>query len=156
MSYDDLQLLYQVHGGRPSTPLPPALPPASIKNVDAFLTEDEVVTKDEAKEAFASVQESFALASEEQGKMKAGLQGLASKIDEVQGKAAEDLMELPHKANAAWSQASSVASDLSAWLTDAEQQQAAAQAAVERAQALSNAALKEMADVRRDQQIAHA
>ena len=58
--YDDLRLLYQVHAGRPPTPLPSALPPPSIKNVDAFLTEDNVGMKDEAKEAFASVQESFA------------------------------------------------------------------------------------------------
>ena len=60
-----------------------------------------MVTKDEAKEAFASMQESFANVGEEQGWMKQGLQGLASKIDEVQGKAAEDLTELAHKADAA-------------------------------------------------------
>ena len=88
--------------------------------------------------------------------MKTGLHGLASKIDEVQGKAAEDLTELAHKTDAAWSQASSVASDLSARLTEAERQQAAAQAAAEQAQALSDAALKETATVRRDEQIAHA
>ena len=80
---DDLRLFYQIHASRPPTPLPPQLPPASIENVDAFLTEDEVVTKDEAKEAFASVQESFASVDEEQTKMKEGLHGLASKIDEV-------------------------------------------------------------------------
>ena len=156
LSFDDLQLFYQIHAGRPPTPLPPALPPASIENVDAFLTEDEVVTKDEAKEAFASVQESFTNVGEEQGEMKVGLQGLALKIDEVQGKATEDLMELAHKADAAWSQASSVASDLSTWLMDAEQQQAAAKTATDRVQALSDAALKETADVRHDQRIAHA
>ena len=73
LSYDDLQLFYNMHTGRSGTPLPPALPPASIENVDAFLIEDEVVTKDEAKEAFASVQESFANVGEEQGRMKQGL-----------------------------------------------------------------------------------
>ena len=88
--------------------------------------------------------------------MKTGLQGLASKIDEVQGKAAEDLTALAHKAGAAWSQASSVASDLSARLTDAERQQAAAKAAADRAQAASDAALLESAQARRDQQIARA
>ena len=76
-------MFYQIHAGRPPTPLPPTLPPASIENVDAFLMEDEVVTKDEAKEAFASMQESFTSVGEEQGKMKAGLQILASKIDKV-------------------------------------------------------------------------
>ena len=60
MSYGDLQAFYQQHTGRPLTPMPPALPSAAIENVDAFLTEDEVVMKDEAKEAFAFVQESFA------------------------------------------------------------------------------------------------
>ena len=94
LPYDDLALFYQVHAGRPPTPLPAQLLPASIENVDAFLTEDEVVTKEEAKEAFASVQESFASVGEEQGKLKTGLQGLASKIDEVQGKAAEDVAAL--------------------------------------------------------------
>ena len=44
LPYDDLALFYQVHAGRPPTPLPPQLPPASIENVDAFLTEDDVVT----------------------------------------------------------------------------------------------------------------
>ena len=83
LPYDDLALFYQIHAGRPPTPLPPALPPASIENVDAFLTEDEVVMKEEAKEAFASVKESFASVGEEQGKLKTGLQGLASKVDEV-------------------------------------------------------------------------
>ena len=60
LTYGDFQAFYQQHTGRPLTPLPPALPSALIENVDAFLTEDEVVTKDKAKEAFASVQESFA------------------------------------------------------------------------------------------------
>ena len=115
-----------------------------------------MVTRDEAKEAFASVQGSFTMVGEEQDKMKAGLQGLASKLDEVQGKAAEDLTELTHKVDAAWSQASSVASDLSARVSDTEQQQVAAKAAAEQAQATSDAALKETANVRRDQQIAHA
>ena len=55
LPYDDLALFYQVHAGRPPTPLQPQLPPLLIENVDAFLTEDDVVTKDEAKEAFASV-----------------------------------------------------------------------------------------------------
>ena len=73
LPYDDLVLFYQIHAGRPPTPLPPALPPASIENVDAFLSEDEVVTKEEAKEAFASVKESFASVGEEQEKMKTGL-----------------------------------------------------------------------------------
>ena len=53
-----------------------------------------MVTKDEAREAFTSVQESFASVGTEQGKMKQGLQGLASKIDKVQGKAAEDVTAL--------------------------------------------------------------
>ena len=45
LPYDDLALFYQIHAGRPPTPLPPQLPPASIENVNAFLTEDDVVTK---------------------------------------------------------------------------------------------------------------
>ena len=129
LPYDDLVLFYQIHAGRPLTPLPPALPPALIENVDAFLTEDEVVTKEEAKEAFASMKESFASVGEEQQKMKTGLQGLASKVDEVQTKAAEDVMALARAADAALSHASSVASDLSARLTDAERQQAVVKAA---------------------------
>ena len=155
LSFDDLQLFYQIHAGRPPTPLPPALPPASIENVDAFLTEEEVVTKDEATAAFASVQESFASVGEEQTKMKEGLHGLASKIDEVQGKAAEDLTALAHATDEAFSQAGSVASDLSACIADAERQQAAAQAAAAQAQATGDAALRETATARRDQQIAH-
>ena len=83
MSYGGLQAFYEHHTGRPLTPIPPALQSAAVENVDAFLTEDEVVTKDEAKEAFASVQAGFANVGEEQGRMKQGLQGLASKIDEV-------------------------------------------------------------------------
>ena len=121
-----------------------------------FLTEDEVVTKDEAREAFASVQEGFASVGEEQGRMKEGLQGLASKIDEVQGKAAEDVRKLAEAADTALSQTSSVASDLSDRVAEAERQQAAAQAAAAQAQATSDAALQETATVRRDQQIAHA
>ena len=156
LPYDDLALFYQIHARRPPTPLPPQLPPASIENVDAFLTEDEVVTKEEAKEAFASVKESFASVGEEQGKLKTGLQGLASKIDEVQGKAAEDVTALAHAADEAFSHADSVASDLSARLADTERQQAAAQAAAERAQAMSDAALKETAEARREQEIARA
>ena len=127
-----------------------------MENVDAFLTEDEVVTKDEAKEAFASVQESFASVGEEQGKLKEGLHGLASKVDEVQSKAAEDLTALAHAMDEAFSQAGSVASDLSARLADTERQQAAAQAAATQAQATSDAALRETATARRDQQIVHA
>ena len=46
--------------------MPPALPLPTIENVDAFMTDEEVVTKDEAKEAFASVQESFPLVGQEQ------------------------------------------------------------------------------------------
>ena len=91
LPYDDLRLFYQIHVGRPLTPLPPALPPPSIENIGAFITDEEVVTKDKATATFASVQESFASVGEEQTKMKEGLHGLASKIDEVQGKAAEDL-----------------------------------------------------------------
>ena len=156
LPYDDLALFYQIHARRPPTPLPPQLPPASIENVDAFLTEDEVVTKEEAKEAFASVKESFASVDEKQTKMKEGLQGLASKIDEVQGKAAEDVTALAHATDEAFSHADSVASDLSARVADAERQQAAAQAAAERAQAMSDAALKETAAARREQEIARA
>ena len=85
-----------------------------------------MVTKDEAKEAFASVQESFASVGEEQGKIKEGLHGLASKIDKVKGKAAEDVTALAQAADEALSHASSVASDLSARLADAERRQAAA------------------------------
>ena len=145
LPYDDLALFYQIHARRPPTPLPPQLPPASIENTDAFLTEDEVVTKEEAKEAFASVKESFASVDEEQTKIKEGLHGLASKVDEVQSKAAEDVTALAHATDEALSHADSVASDLSARVADAERQQAAAQAAAERAQAMSDAALKETA-----------
>ena len=156
LPYDDLALFYQVHAGRPPTPLPPQLPPPSIENVDVFLTEDEVVTKEEAKEAFASVKDSFASVGAEQGKLKEGLHGLASKIDEVQGKAAEDVAALAQAADEAFSQAGSATSDLSARLADAERRQAAATSAVEHAQAVSDAALIESAKARRDQQIARA
>ena len=88
--------------------------------------------------------------------MKTGLQGLASKVNEVQTKAAEDVMALARAANDALSHASSIASDLSARLTDAERQQAAAKAAAERAQAASDAALLESATARREQQLARA
>ena len=145
LPYDDLALFYQVHAGRPPTPLPPLLPPPSIENVDAFLMEDDVVTKDEAKEAFASVQDSFASVGAEQGKLKEGLHGLASKIDEVQGKAAEDVAALAQAADEAFSQAGSATSDLSARLADAERRQAAATTAAERAQAVSDAAFLESA-----------
>ena len=156
LPYDDLALFYQIHAGRPPTPMPPPLPSPSIENVDAFLTEDEVVTKEEAKEAFASVQDSFASVGAEQGKLKEGLHGLASKIDEVQGKAAEDVAALAQAADEAFLQAGSATSDLSARLADAERRQAAATSAVEHAQAVSDAALLESAKARRDQQIARA
>ena len=156
LPYDDLALFYQIHARRPPTPLPPQLPPTSIENTDAFLTEDEVVTKEEAKEAFASVQDSFASVGAEQGKLKEGLHGLASKIDEVQGKAAEDVAALAQAADEAFSQAGSATSDLSARLADAERRQAAATSQAERAQAVSDAALLEVAKARRDQQIARA
>ena len=156
LPYDDLALFYQIHARRPPTPLPPQLPPASIENVDAFLTEDEVVAKDEATAAFASVQESFASVGEEQTKIKEGLHGLASKIDEVQGKTAEDVAALAQAADEAFSQAGSATSDLSARLADAERRQAAATSQEERAQAVSDAALLESARARRDQQIARA
>ena len=109
-----------------------------------------MVTKDEAKEAFASVQESFASVGAEQGKLKEGLHGLASKVDEVQSKAAEDVAALAQAADEALSQAGSITSNLSARLADAERQQAAAQAAAARAQAVSDAALLELAQARRD------
>ena len=164
MLYGDLALFAQVHGGpgperRPPTPLPqapPLLPLPSTENVDEFLTEDEVVTKDEAREAFATVKEGFVAVGEEQGRMKEGLQGLASKLDEVQGKAAEDMRKLAEAADTALSQTSSVASDLSDRVAEAERLQAAAQAAAARAQATGDAALQETATARRDQQIAHA
>ena len=54
--------------------------------------------------------------------MKEGLQGLASKIDEVQGKAAEDVRKLAEAADTALSQTSSVASDLSDRVAEAERQ----------------------------------
>ena len=149
LSYEDLHEYYLTFFERPAAPLPPS-------SEDAMVVTDELVTKDEAREAFGSVQETLASVGDEQAQMKTGLQGLASKIDEVQGKAAEDLTALAHKAGAAWSQASSVASDLSARLTDAERQQAAAKAAADRAQAASDAALMESAQARRDQQIARA
>ena len=57
LSYTDLHEYYKTFFDRPATPLPPMLPPPTIENTDTdvFLTEDEVVTKDEAREAFASV-----------------------------------------------------------------------------------------------------
>ena len=116
LSYADLHTFYSLHVGRPPTPLPPG----SIENVGAFITEEEVVTRDEAKEAFDFVQESFSTVGKEQGRMKEGLQGLASKLDEVQGKAAEDVKELARAANVALSHASSIASDLSVCMADAE------------------------------------
>ena len=114
------------------------------------------MTKEEAKEAFASVQESFASVGTEQSKLKEGLQGLASKLDEVQSKAAEDVTALAHAADEALSQTGSVTSDLSARLADAERRQAAATTAAERAQAISDAAFIESAKARREQQIARA
>ena len=111
---------------------------------------DELVTKDEAREAFGSVQESLASVGEEQEQMKTGLHGLASKVDEVQSKAAEDVTALAHATDEALSQAGSVASDLSTRLADAERQQAAATSVAERAQAASDAALLESAKARRD------
>ena len=158
LSYADLHEYYKTFFDRPATPLPPALPPATIENTDTdvFLTEDEVVTKDEAREAFASVQERFATVDETQGVMQEGLQGLASKIDEVQGKTADDLRKLAEAADTALSQTSSVASDLSDRVAEAERQQAIVQAAAAQAQATSDAALQETATARRDQQIVHA
>ena len=156
LPYDDLALFYQIHAGRPPTPMPSALPPPSIENIGAFITDEEVVTKDEASAAFASVQESLASVGEEQGKLKEGLHGLASMVDEVQSKAAEDVTALAQATDEAFSHADSVTSDLSARLSDAERQQAAAQAAAERAQALSDAALKETAEARHEQEIARA
>ena len=132
------------------------LPLPSTEPVDEFLTEDEVVTKDEAREAFAVVKEGFAAVGEEQARMKEGLQGLASKLDEVQGKTAEDVRKLAEAADTALSQTSSVASDLSDRVAESERLQAAAQAAAARAQATGDAALQETATARRDQQIAHA
>ena len=126
LSYEDLHEYYLTFFERPTAPLPPS-------SEDAMVVTDELVTKDEAREAFGSVQESLASVGEEQEQMKTGLQGLASKIDEFQGKAAEDVTALARAADDALSHASSVASDLSARLTDAERQQAAAKAAAERA-----------------------
>ena len=77
--------------------------------------------------------------------MKTGLQGLASKVDEVQTKAVEDVTALAHAMDDALSYASSVTSDLSARLTDVERQQAAAKAAAERAQAASDATVARVA-----------
>ena len=175
LPYDDLAdaLFYQIHARRPPTPLPPQLPPASIENTDAFLTEDEVVTSpvqggSEGSICFSQREGELRVGRhiEEQGSgqtsahsfrsLKEGLQGLASKIDEVQGKAAEDVTALAHATDEAFSHADSVASDLSVRVADAERQQAAAQAAAERAQAMSDAALKETAEARREQEIARA
>ena len=88
--------------------------------------------------------------------MKQGLQGLASEIDAVRGKATEDMQELARNADAALQRASSVASDLSARVAQAETQQASASLTAEQAQVRSEAALKGTEDVRRDQQIAYA
>ena len=112
--------------------------------------------KDEAKEAFTSVQESFASVGEEQTKMKEGLHGLASKIDEVQGKAAEEVAALAQAADEAFSQAGFVTSELSTRLADAERRQAAATSAAERAQAASDAALLKSVKARCNQQLARA
>ena len=96
LSYEDLHEYYLTFFERPMAPLPPF-------SEDVYLTEDEVVTKEEAKEAFASVQDSFASVGAEQGKIKEGLHGLASKVDEVQSKAAEDVAALAQAADEAFS-----------------------------------------------------
>ena len=66
------------------------------------------------------------------------------------------MQELACNADAALHRASSVASDLSVRVTQAESQQALTNLIAEQAQAASAAALKETADVRRYQQIAYA
>ena len=92
--------------------------------------------------------------SDEHARMKQGMQGLASEIDAVRGKATEDMHELARNAHAPLQCASSVASDLSARVAQAETQQASANLTAKQAQLKSATALKETEDVRRDQQIA--
>lgn len=88
---------------------------------------------------------------EEHARMKEGLQGFASKLDAVQGKPSEDVQELARNADAALQRASSVASDRSARVAHVETQQASTTLTTKQAQVASDAALKETANVRRNQ-----
>ena len=152
LSYEDLQKFYVAHVGRSAAPLPPTPEDA----MGAVVIEDNVVTRNEAAQAFSTVKENFATMGEEHGRMKEGLQGLVAKLDAVQGETTEDMQTLARNADAALSRASSVVTDLSVHVVHAETQQATAKETAERAQAVSDAALKETANVQRDQQIVHA
>ena len=81
-----------------TAPLPQLPTPADV--VGAFVVEEDVVTREEAKQAFHVVKDNFATMGEEHTRMKQGLQGLASEIDAVRGKATEDMQELAHNADA--------------------------------------------------------
>ena len=148
LPYDELQDFYFTHGGGQA--FVPQLP-APANAVGTIVAEEDIVTREEAQKAFENVQETFANIGDEHARMKEGLQGLASEIDAVRGKATEDMQKLAHNADAALQRASSVASDLSARMSQAESQQASAKLTSEQTQATSAAALKETADVRRDQ-----
>ena len=72
ISYGELQAFYEQHTGLGFTSVPPRMPIRSPEPEpeDLYLTEDDIVTKEEAKEAFASVQTGFANVGEEQGRIK--------------------------------------------------------------------------------------
>ena len=70
------------------------------------------------------VKDNFATMGEEHAHMKQGLQGIASEIDAVRGKATKDMQELACNATAALQRASLVVSDLSVRVAQAESQQA--------------------------------
>lgn len=99
----------------------------------AIVMEEDVVTRDEAAQAFSMVKDNFATMGDAQERMKEGLQGLAAKLDAVQGKTEEDVQALARNADAALQCASSMASDLSVRVANAETQQASAKETAERA-----------------------
>ena len=86
--YEELQDFYITHGGGQSS-VPQLSAPADA--VIAIVVEDDVVTREEAQQAFHVVKDNFATMSDEHARMKQGPHGLASEIDVVRGKTAEDM-----------------------------------------------------------------
>ena len=93
---EELQTFYALHAAQ-VLQLPVSMDiavgevvPTQGSGPTTFIVGEDVITRDEAKQAFHMVKDNFATMSNEHACMKQGLQGLASEIDAVRGKAIED------------------------------------------------------------------